>query len=126
IADYGIPNGVIEEHRTFSPDAALPTAKAFRSGEPEWVESASEYDRRYPGLRQRLEGGASAAAALPLVVDGKVIAVAAFRFDQPRVFDAEEREVMVALASQAAQAFQRAQLQAREALARRWLESLAD
>ncbi|HMI85460.1 MAG TPA: GAF domain-containing protein, partial [Polyangiaceae bacterium] len=114
----------IEENRHFSPDASFPAARAFRSGEPEWVENEAEYARRYPSLASHPETRSCAAAALPLVLDGRVIAVAAFRFDEPRTFDDEERAVMVALGSQAAQAFQRAQLEAREALARHWLEAL--
>jgi PAS domain S-box-containing protein len=126
IAHFGVPERVVETDRLLAPDAHFPTANAFRSGEPEWVESAEECDRRYPGLAEQLGRRSSAVAALPLIVDAKVVGVACFHFDEHRVFDAEERAVMAALASHAAQAFQRAQLQAREALARRRLEALGE
>jgi PAS domain S-box-containing protein len=126
IAHQGIPDAVIAANRTFPLDGPFPAARAFRTGEPEWVEDAAQYDRRYPGLAERLGGASSAVAALPLIVDDKVIAAVAFRFDQPRTFDADERAVMVTLASQASQAFQRARLHAREARARRWLEALRE
>jgi PAS domain S-box-containing protein len=126
IAHSGIADRVMDRYRTFPPDADLPTAKVFRSGQPEWIESAAEYERRYPRVAERLEGVTSAAAALPLIVEGKVIAVVAFRFSEPRTFDAEERAVMGTLASQAAQAFQRAQFQLREALTRHWLVALGE
>jgi len=126
IAHQGIAAAVIAANRTFPPDGPFPTARAFRTGEPEWVEDPAQYERRYPGLAERLGSASSAIAVLPLIVDGKVIAAVAFRFDQPRTFDADERAVMVTLASQAAQAFQRARLHAREARARRWLEALRE
>jgi PAS domain S-box-containing protein len=125
VAHYGFADPFIEAYRTFAADGHYPLAQAFRSAEPEWIDNPAEYKRRYPGLTERLDHGTSAVAALPLTVEGRVIAAVAFRFAQPRMFDADDRAVMVNLASQAAQAFQRARLQAREALARRWLEALA-
>jgi PAS domain S-box-containing protein len=121
IAHQGIAEDVTGADRIFSVDGPFPAASAFRSGQPVWIEGAADDDRRYAG---RVDS--AAVAALPLIVDERVIAAVAFGFDEPRIFDADERAVMVILASQAAQAFQRARLLAREALARRWLEALRE
>ncbi|MGH9280570.1 MAG: SpoIIE family protein phosphatase [Acidimicrobiales bacterium] len=108
----GYDDAVVARLRTESKDAELPAAMALRTGEAVWLESRSERDERFPQLAG-LEAGTVSLCALPLEVQGKRLGALRFSFGEARLFDDEERRFVLALAAQAAQALDRAQLQRR-------------
>jgi signal transduction histidine kinase len=121
--------------RRWPVDLAIPIAEAYRSATPVFVGSPEAWQERYaagsrgPTYRPPPTSRSAAWAALPLgggpEVDGggTVRGVLLWTFAEPRPFDPAEREVLVALASQCAQALERARLHAAEAAARRAAEA---
>jgi serine phosphatase RsbU (regulator of sigma subunit)/anti-sigma regulatory factor (Ser/Thr protein kinase) len=107
----GYDEEVVARLRNESRNAELPAAVALRTGEPIWLESRSERDRRFPELIG-FEPRTVAICAVPLVVQGRRLGALRFSFDETRLFDGSEREFVLALADQTAQALARAQLQA--------------
>ncbi len=110
----GYPEEVVRRFSVQSADAQLPAATALRTGSPVWLESVEERDRRFPGLHD-VEETTVSVCALPLVSGGRRLGVLRFSFDDARLFDEEERRFAMALAAQAAQALDRAQLEAQRA-----------
>jgi serine phosphatase RsbU (regulator of sigma subunit)/anti-sigma regulatory factor (Ser/Thr protein kinase) len=107
----GYDEDVIARLRNESRNAELPAAVALRTGEPIWLESRSERDRRFPELIG-FEPRTVAICAVPLIVQGRRLGALRFSFDETRLFDGGEREFVLALADHTAQALARAQLQA--------------
>ena len=102
----------------------LPAAVALRTRTSVWLESRVERDRRFPKLAG-MEATTVALCAVPLEVQGRCIGALRFSFTEARLFDDEERRFITALAAQAAQAMDRAQLQrARLDVSRRLQQSL--
>ena len=108
-AVVGYPPGLVERLRSEDPAAELPAAVALRTGEPVWVESADERDKRFPELAT-LEPSALALCAVPLRVAADVGAALRFSFARPHLFDADERAFILALGAATAQALDRARL----------------
>lgn len=106
----GYSDEVIRQFSTQSTDAALPAATAWRDRSPLWLESREERDARFPELPD-VEPTTISVCALPLIAGGHAMGVLRFSFDVPRLFDEEERRFSLALASQAAQALERARLE---------------
>ena len=122
VACHGLADPVARTWSRFSPDDATPAAIAYRTGEPLWVESSDEFEGLF-GRQPHARDGSSA-AALPLVLDGRVLGVVAFRFDGPRAFAADERALLLTMAAQAAQALERSRAYAGEIAARLKVEAL--
>ena len=91
-------------------DAELPAAVALRTGEAVWLESREERDARFPDLTG-FEADTIALCAVPLQLQGRTLGALRFSFNAARLFDQDERRFVLALAAQAAQALERAQLQ---------------
>ena len=105
-------------------ESDLPAAVALRTRQPVWLESSEELDERFPGVR-KLEPETASLCAVPLAVDSSVGAIR-FSFAQPRLFDADERAFILALAGQGAQALDRVRLLEEERTATSQLAFLAD
>ena len=120
----GYEEALVHQLRAERRDAELPAATAMRTGEPVWLESRQERDARFPALTG-LEPGTVAMCAVPLIVSGRVLGALRFSFDAPRLFDADERRFVLALAAQTAQAFERSDLYAGERRARAAAELVA-
>jgi GAF domain-containing protein len=99
------PNGPRRD-RHLPPGGAGPAADALRTERPVWLRSGAERAARHPddGAGARVE----AAAFVPLATDGDPVGVLALGYAEARQFDAAEREVILALAEQCAQALERA------------------
>jgi hypothetical protein len=106
----GYEPNVIEQLRSESPDATLPAAHALRTGDPVWIESRAERDRRFPEL-VGLERKTISMCAVPLEVQGRRLGAVRFSFGEEHLFDDDERQFVLTLAALAAQAFDRAELQ---------------
>jgi PAS domain S-box-containing protein len=127
IADtIGYSSDVVERLRAESPQAELPAAHALRNGEPVWLESRDEILDRFPDLPQ-LEDSTVSLCAVPLVISGRRLGALRFSFDEPRLFDEDERRFVEALAAQCADALDRLRLErAHEELQRGGAVSGAD
>jgi serine phosphatase RsbU (regulator of sigma subunit) len=117
----GYPEDVVHRFSVQSLDAELPAATAWRTSEPVWLESREEHDGRFPELPY-VEETAVAVCALPLKAGVHQLGVLRFSFDAARLFDDEERRFALAIASQAAQALERARLEDQRATLGRRLQ----
>jgi serine phosphatase RsbU (regulator of sigma subunit)/anti-sigma regulatory factor (Ser/Thr protein kinase) len=120
----GYADALIESLRAERLDAELPAATALRTGQPVWLESRHERDRRFPALTG-MEPSTASLCAVPLVVGGQTVGALRFSFEVPRLFDEDERRFVLALAAQTAQALDRSDLYHRERAARGVAERLA-
>jgi signal transduction histidine kinase len=121
-----IPEHALAKILRLTIDRDRPVGEAVATGEPVWLRSRNEYLARYPAsaaraieLDPRLDGGDFAIAALPLVIEGRVLGVLSMTFDGAREFDDNERAFLELLAWHCAHGFERARLHAIERAARR-------
>ncbi|MBD2108620.1 GAF domain-containing protein [Nodosilinea sp. FACHB-13] len=103
----------------FSIDAPLPLSEAVKSGQPAWSEPMAERLARYPHLadaykKQPFEAWIS----LPLMVEGKAVGGLSLSFKQFKQLSQDDREFMLTLSRQCAQAISRSQLYEAERQAR--------
>jgi signal transduction histidine kinase len=113
----GYPEDGLEGFRQVALSAPLPPRDVARTREPVFISSSGEWLARYlppqPGLTV-----AEAAAALPLLVGEKLVGIMVLRFDAARTFTPGDRAQLMSVASQCAQAFERARLHEAEHHAR--------
>ncbi|HEX6644378.1 MAG TPA: ATP-binding protein [Gemmatimonadales bacterium] len=120
----GYPPDMIERYRRIPLDAPIPASAAVRSGRPVIFESREERRRNYPAIdRELAETRSGAIAALPLIVHGKVLGVLTLSFADERVIPEADRAFMLTVASQCAQALERARLFDAERRAREQAEA---
>jgi signal transduction histidine kinase/CheY-like chemotaxis protein len=124
VAGHGLAHSVLSP-RIFDIDTVRPLTAALKSGTPQFVESAEEFVRRFPDTA-RMDDVHGAVAALPLAIDTRVIGALAFRYVNEKTFDGDERALMRMLASQTAQAFDRASLFESEKIVSRRMRALAN
>ncbi|BDG05333.1 GAF domain-containing protein [Anaeromyxobacter oryzae] len=106
----GLSDEFAHRYRRIAADAALPCAEAYRTGAPVWLGTLAAIRERFPDVASLVASeGDVAWAAIPLVADRSRGALG-LRFDSERVFDAEERDFVIAVAQQCAQALERARL----------------
>ena len=98
-------------------------AAAFRARAAMYLEAPEEI-ARYPSAMAVT--ALQAAAAVPLLLEGRAIGVLALGFGEPRTFDRGDREFLEALAQTFAQSLGRARLLESEQRARRAAERYAD
>lgn len=126
VAHTGQPLDLKAEHGRFPLNALLPPAVAFNSREAVWIESIAAGEAHFPGMGLMMERFQDAAhATLPLVVADRSLGVLGLGFREERVFNAEDRALMLALAQQAAQALDRARLYSEVQAARARLQNLS-
>src|SRR5262249_31772169 len=118
----GYPEDVAAKNPGFPADAALPVADAVRQREPILLKSLAERRERYPQLerfREMYAGGAL--IALPMYLGERPMGGLGFIFPHDREFPPDDREFLLALAQECAQALERARLfqRARNAVALR-------
>lgn len=113
----GYPDEGLERFRRVALTAPLPPRDVARTREPVWVESPADWEARYlppgPGMTT-----APAAAGLPLLVGERLVGVMVLRFPEARTFAPDDRALMTSVASQCAQALERARLHEAERAAR--------
>jgi PAS domain S-box-containing protein len=125
----GYPPELLEAYLRQSVDARLPGAEAFRTASRIWVEGREEMLRRYPDIRAiagTLDTGSL--GALPLTVGGETIGALALHFPRSLRISDEDRQLVLAIVRQCAQAMQRARLfeeerRARDEAERAWSRS---
>jgi GAF domain-containing protein len=105
-------------------DSPLPLSDVARTREAIFLESHDDWRSRYPHLMPVVEeAGHHANAVAPLIAHGRVVGVMGAAYDAPREFDVAHRALVLAVASQCAQAFERARLFETEHEMRRELEA---
>lgn len=89
----------------------VPAADALRSGQPIWIKSRQDYEGRYPHLVDQIKDwGLQAAVAVPLIVNDRKFGVLTLSFTHVQEFKSGDRDFILTLAQQTAQALDRARL----------------
>jgi PAS domain S-box-containing protein len=108
-------------------ESPVPVAEAVRTGLPVWLETREQYLERFPAMVGTLEiTGSQSAAALPLMVRGRIVGGMIISFPVPRQFTPDDRSLLMALARHCAQALDRARLFEDERQARAAAERTAE
>lgn len=105
-----------------------PYGSAVLSQQPVWLATQAEYRQQFPEAAAMSTPitGTQTLVALPLKVEDHVIGMLAFSFKQEHPLDQAERDFMMALADQCAQAMERARLYEAEQAARRRMEFISN
>ena len=118
ISAVGYVSANVERYLTALPiDTPVPLAWACKTGLPVLLENREQWAAQFP-MGPIVTSGHKAWAALPLMLDDRPVGVLGASFSEERQFTSLDREFLVALASQCAQALHRAQLFAAERTAR--------
>jgi signal transduction histidine kinase len=111
VGHTGLPESVSRRFASFSSSAKMPAAKAVRSHQPIFIESRDELGRQFSDIGAVWEtSGSHAAAVMPLMVGEECLGAISFTYGEPREFAPDDRSFLSALASQCAQALERARL----------------
>lgn len=120
----GLRPGVAERLREFGRDWEVPLAQAIRTGESLLIERGSERDRRFPAVAESwAPPGSGAIVAIPARSGDRIIGALEFGYPGDRTFVPEDRDFLVSLGRQCAQALDRALLYAAEHVARQEAEA---
>jgi PAS domain S-box-containing protein len=99
-----------EIQQQISINASVPLAEAVRSGQPAWLEPLANRLVRYPHLADAYKRHPFQAwISLPLMVEGKAVGGLSLSFKQFKQLSQDDREFMLTLSRQCAQAISRAQ-----------------
>ncbi|HEY1957231.1 MAG TPA: ATP-binding protein [Polyangiaceae bacterium] len=107
VAASGISDEAIERWRRFPIAKNTPISESYRTRSPLWETSPEKAAERFDGVTH------GALACLPLLVGDRIVGVVAFRFEGERLFAPEERAMLETMATQTAQALDRAEATAR-------------
>lgn len=125
ISSTGIPSATREQYRRVPLDTPVPIVEAASSGRPFFFEALDELFADYPQLVQGvLSLGHQSFAVLPLSLRGKTTGSLSLSFAEQRSFSADDRAFLSSIASQCAQAIERARLYAQAEAAVRARDSL--
>lgn len=123
----GYPAELLDRWQSLPLCVRAPLTDAARTRQPVLLGSAKTRDKRYPNLKDRSVATVSPAlAAIPLMVEGRVVGALGFSFARARRFGASERAFMLALAQQSARALERARLYTESERRRKEAEALAE
>ncbi|TVP56668.1 MAG: PAS domain S-box protein [Nodularia sp. (in: Bacteria)] len=115
----GFNADLIESWRKFSLHSATPLAEAIRTEEPVWLETSAERIARYPHLAKVYDQyDFKSWISLPLVTEGKSVGGMSLNFREFKQLTQDDREFILALCRQCAQAIARSQLYEAERQAR--------
>ncbi|WP_437998146.1 ATP-binding protein [Sorangium sp. So ce185] len=102
---------IVERFRRMATSDGLPLVDPLRTGAPVWLRTRKECAARYPDFAATaLTSTTSSLCCLPLLVQERPIGALGLSFAEPRPFDHEEQEFLLALSRQCAQALERARL----------------
>ena len=120
----GFDADVVDAYRQIPLEVRTPATSAARTGEPVWIETATELAARYPDLASiHGELGHEALMALPVRTGDRILGAAGVTFAKARHFTADDRAFIQALAHQCGQALERARLYESTERARQEAES---
>jgi signal transduction histidine kinase len=116
----GYSDDVLSRFSSIPLASRFPLTDAVRSGEMIVLADAAERGVRYPHLAElRAANGDGAMAAVPLVADGRIFGAIGINFRKTGQLTDTERDFLIALAHQCAQALDRAHLREAERAAYR-------
>jgi PAS domain S-box-containing protein len=115
----GYQEDVLDTWSRFPITASVPLADAVQRRKPILLESPEVQAEAYPHLATLYrDSGNHAWAAIPLIVEGRVLGGLGFSFPTPQTFSEDDCAFMLALAQQSGQALERARAYAAERQAR--------
>ena len=104
VSAVGYSEEVLELYRRFAPQDEVVAARVFREGRPLWIESLEQMEAGYPAHELVLDPHLEAEAFVPLTLAGGTLGVLMISFEGPRSLGPDERELLLTLARQCAQA----------------------
>jgi PAS domain S-box-containing protein len=117
VFDSGYDPEAVRQWSSFSLTASVPIAEAIRTGRPIFLLSRQEFTERYPSIVPSSQ--TAAWAAVPLLVEERVIGALGLSFEQPaKLLDQTGRDFSLTLAQLCAQAIERSRLYEAERTAR--------
>jgi signal transduction histidine kinase len=123
----GIPEESYKPFRRYELSVPGPLSEAVLTRQPIVIPTAQDYAARYPDLAPYIRrNGTQASASFPLIAHGKVNGGFIISFPYPKTFNEDERDFLLALAQQTAQALERAYLYDSEHKARLRLTFLSE
>ncbi|HEX6749302.1 MAG TPA: PAS domain S-box protein [Longimicrobium sp.] len=115
----GFDAAVMAEFRSIPLDTPIPLSDAVRTGEIIAIPSRAELEAMYPGIPDRGQRSRYAAwAVAPMWVEGRAVGGMVINFPEPRGFDADTLDYLLAVGRQGAVALERARLYEAERTAR--------
>jgi PAS domain S-box-containing protein len=102
--------GLPEQFPPIPLGAGVPLAEAARTHRAVWLADRAAWEQRYPEVLPQMVPGTQGGAVLPLAVGDRVLGAVGLTFPTAREFPPAERSFLIALAGQAAVAFERAAL----------------
>ena len=113
VNSYRVSPSVLERFSKMLSTKDFVVAQAFSTGQAQWIEDRQVIAMQYPGSYElTLEVGSKAIAALPLTIEGQIIGGLTIHFSEKQTFGQTDKDYLLALAHQCAQAINRAQLAA--------------
>ena len=125
LAQRGYDASAVTGWSSFPLEAKVPMSDVIRTGEPLFLTSVQERNKRYPMFSDRGQQN-HALVVVPLAVEGRVFGAMSLSFDHEIEFEPERREMKLTLARQAAQALARSRLYAAEQTLRERMTFLAE
>jgi PAS domain S-box-containing protein len=111
IDTYNLESETAKKFRVLPLNEGFVLTDAVRTRQPVWVENREVFEERYPTSYQAAaKQGSHAVSAFPLIVDGELLGGLSIAFKEPQWFDPIDRDFLLAIAQQAAQAVARALL----------------
>jgi signal transduction histidine kinase len=109
-----LPAPILERFARYPIDTENPLCLSVRLGEPIWIESWTDFARRFPESEARMRAAPdpkpTAFGCLPLRFEHETLGGIAFSFFRPRTFDADDRAFIGLLAEHCTQGMERARL----------------
>ncbi|MEP0888565.1 MULTISPECIES: PAS domain S-box protein [unclassified Leptolyngbya] len=119
IKAVGYHTDIVESWRRFPVSAAVPLADAVRTGTPVWAETKAERLARYPHLADIYSRyDFNSWISLPLMSEGKAVGGMLLSFKEHKSLSQDDRDFILAVSRQCAQAISRAQAYEAERKAR--------
>lgn len=112
----GFSDELLALYRRFSPTDPVVAARVYAAGRPLWVDSVEQMEDMYPEQELRLDPHLQAEAYVPLQVAGSTIGVLVVSFEGSRTLTKDERELLLTLGRQCAQALANARVFERDHL----------
>ncbi|MBC7544265.1 MAG: GAF domain-containing protein, partial [Candidatus Sericytochromatia bacterium] len=113
VGQVGLSAATMRVFQRYPLASPLPLADAVRERRPLWFESAADLLRRYPRLSDHVPADSDALwSAVPMIVNGRVIGGMTLSFAGRKSLDGSDREFILTVAEQCAQALDRGHLYA--------------
>jgi PAS domain S-box-containing protein len=110
LAATGYEQDTVEAWQRFPVDSPVPLAECVRTQQPVWLKEKEEFQSRFPAIETLPRKEHIAWAVIPLLIEKRAIGALGLSFSTPQEFDEPDRQFMMALGQQCAQALERARL----------------